>query len=116
MTSERRKTKRSTVVNLDLFDQQTEQRVGQVVNISDGGIFTIADERYEIGEERSFFIPFSETIQGQIKFHFKARTIWAHPNSLHPSKYSVGLEFTEDPDLQTIFIKEMSRIFGKQVS
>lgn len=116
MTSERRKTKRSTVVNLDLFDQQTEQKIGQVVNISDGGIFTIADERLELGEVRSFFIPFSEAIQGRIKFHFKARAIWAHPNSLHPSKYSIGLEFIENPDLQTIFIKELSRIFRKQAS
>ncbi len=116
MNSERRKTKRSRVINLKLYDQDTGGVVGQVVNISHGGIYSITDERFNIGEERSFYIPFSEAISGKIKFHFNARTIWAHPNSLHPSKYSVGLEFVENPDVQTMFIKQMVKIFGTDLS
>ncbi|NIW45669.1 MAG: hypothetical protein GWN30_13245 [Gammaproteobacteria bacterium] len=108
---ERRKSKRFSVVNLNLHDKTTEEMVGKVVNISQGGLLTIAYKTYKEGKEYDFFIPFDETINGQVKFEFSARIVWCRPNPLKPGMMSTGLEFADNPKIQTMFIEQMIKIY-----
>jgi len=109
---ERRKSRRFSVVNLDLHDSATEELVGNVVNISQGGMLTNANREYETGKDVGFFIPFKETVNGEVKFEFTARIIWCRPNALKPGMQSIGLEFSEIPKIQTFFIEQMIKVYS----
>ena len=109
---ERRKSRRFSIVNLDLHEQGTGDLVGKVVNISQGGMLTIADKAYEPGNEYGFYIPFEQTVNGIVKFEFSGRVVWCRPNALKPGMLSVGLEFADNPKIQTIFIEQMIKIYG----
>lgn len=95
MAIDRRRAKRYVVVDLDLHDRETEQAVGKVVNISDGGLFALADTAYTIGEVCPFYIPVGPDEEHPERILFTAWVIWSHPNRLHPQKYSLGLEIVE---------------------
>ena len=109
---ERRKSRRFSIVNLDLYDQSSDRLVGKVVNISQGGLLTIAEEAYETGKEYAFYIPFEETVNGRVKFEFSGRIVWCRPNALKPGMLSVGLEFADNAKIQTMFIEQMIKIYG----
>jgi len=109
---ERRTSRRFSIVNLDLHDQASDSLVGKVVNISQGGLLSIADKAYEPGKEYAFYIPFEESVNGRVKFEFTGRIVWCRPNALKPGMLSVGLEFADNPKIQTLFIEQMIKIYG----
>ena len=47
-----------------------------------------------------------------VKFEFQGEVRWAHPNDQHPSRYSIGMQFTENPELQTMFFQQLVDLFG----
>jgi Tfp pilus assembly protein PilZ len=108
MAIDRRRAKRYVVVDLDLHDHDKEQAVGKVVNISDGGLFAIADLAYSVGEVGNFYILLSEVEDEPVILLFTAWVIWSHPNRLHPDKYSLGLEFIDSPDIKMLLGQEDS--------
>jgi hypothetical protein len=114
MGSERRRSKRFQVVDLDVQTIDSDEKIGKVVNLSEGGMLMIADRELAQQETIKFRIPFTHTVNGEIHFDFDARVIWCYPNTLQSSKFSVGLEFSENPDLQTIFIQQMIKIYGME--
>ncbi len=112
MSNERRTSKRFTVVDLDLFSLDPEIQIGNVVNLSEGGLLVYTDDEMETKTIRNFRIPFNETVNGQINFDFKGHVAWSNPNTLNSEKYSTGIEFTENPELQVQFIHQMIKVFG----
>ena len=102
MAIDRRRAKRYEVVDLDLLDGDTKQSVGKVVNISNGGLFAIADSAFSVGEVCPFYIPAGPMEEHPEKVLLNAWVIWSHPNHLHPQKYSLGLEFVEDLDVNVL--------------
>lgn len=109
---ERRRSKRFNVVNLELFNNDTKEHVGKVINISKGGLLVTADQEFKPGEIHPFFIPFTQTVNGEIKFDFEAKIIWCRPNPLSSAAYSIGIEFSTHPELQTMFIQQLVKIYG----
>lgn len=112
MGTERRKSKRFMVVDLEVLSGEEEEHIGRVVNLSEGGLLMVSDKELPSHEIIRFSIPFSHTINGEIKFDFDARIVWCYPNTLHSSKFSVGMEFAKNPDLQALFIQQMIKIYG----
>jgi Tfp pilus assembly protein PilZ len=110
---ERRGAKRFAVVDLDLFNKQTQEHVGKIINISKGGLLVNASNEFPTGEEFDFYIPFTKNVNGEVKFEFNARVVWCQPNPLTPSAFSVGMEFSNIPELQTVFIQKMIQIYGE---
>lgn len=110
---ERRRSRRFNVVDLELFSAETTENVGKIINISKGGLLVNSTEEYKTGEEHKFYIPFSKDINDEVKFDFKATIVWCQPNPLTPSAFSVGMEFADIPELQTVFIQQMIRIYGE---
>lgn len=102
MAIDRRRAKRYVVVDLDLHDHEKERSIGKVVNISDGGLFAIADLAYTVGEVGRFSIPLNTPEDEPVVILFTAWVIWSHPNRLHPEKYSLGLEFIDSLDIKTL--------------
>jgi len=114
MSIERRKSRRFQVVDLDVHTVDPDEKIGKVVNLSEGGLLMIADLELVPDSIVRFRIPFSQTINGEVNFEFNARVVWSYPNALQASKYSTGLEFAENPDLQTLFIQQMIKVYGKE--
>lgn len=109
---ERRQHPRFTVVDLTLYEQITGRPVGKVVNISTRGLLVISSKQYKVGEEIRFHIPFKKTVRGKINFDFLAEIRWCHPDDDNPAQIRVGMEFAENPDLQTMFIEQLVKIYG----
>ncbi len=112
MTAERRLHERFTVVDLVLYDQESQRPVGKVVNISARGLLVITTKLFDLGKRHSFYIPFSKTIQGLVKFEFVGEIKWGHTDEDNASHFSIGMEFAENPELQTMFIQQLVKIYG----
>jgi len=109
---ERRQHERFSVVDLMLHEQETSRPVGKVVNISASGLLVISSKSYQGGQKIGFYIPFTKTVQGMIKFEFMGTVKWAHPAEDNPSQVRVGIEFADNPELQTMFIQQLVRVYG----
>lgn len=109
---ERRQHERFTVVDLILYEQKSSRPVGKVVNISARGLLVISSKPYKVGDEVQFNIPFKKTIRGMVKFEFLAEIRWSHPDDDNPAQYRIGMEFSEHPELQTMFIEQLVSIYG----
>jgi len=109
---ERRQHERFTVVDLVLFERGSSQPVGKVVNISARGLLVISSREYKVGQEVQFYIPFKKTIRGMVKFDFLADIKWALPDENIPSRYRIGVEFADHPDMQTMFIEQLVKVYG----
>ncbi|MDH5606053.1 MAG: PilZ domain-containing protein [Anaerolineae bacterium] len=112
MSSERRISKRFTVVNLELLTQGTDYKVGQVVNLSEGGMLVYSNKKFDPDSIQKFSIAFNRTINGQINFDFDARIAWIKEGSPNENKYSMGLEFAQNPEIQNTFVQQMIKVFG----
>ena len=112
MSKERRTAKRFTVVDLDLYSLDPETRVGNVVNLSEGGLLVLTDDEIKLKSTHEFRIPFRETVNGQIDFDFKGKIAWSNRSTLDPANFSTGIQFTENPELQVQFIRQMIKVFG----
>lgn len=112
MNEERRKFKRFIVVNLKLLSQDTEEHIGQVINFSEGGLLAVADDSMERNSLHKFRIPFNQIIYDKIHFDFEGRIIWSKTNSIDPSKYSIGVEFSSITEPQKEFIEKLIKAFS----
>ena len=111
---DRRRAKRFNVVELELFYHDDREHIGQVINISKGGILVNSKQEYTAGEKHSFYIPFTQAINGEVEFKFTATIIWCQQNPLSTSSFSIGMEFSDFAELQTVFIQQMIKIYGEQ--
>jgi hypothetical protein len=114
MKSERRISNRITVVDLDLILKESNSQIGKVVNISDSGLLAIINSELSENNTYNFRIPFNETVNGEVNFDFNANVIWCRKNTLETSKYSVGLQFTNNAKSQSIFIHQMANKFSSR--
>ena len=111
---ERRRAKRFNVVNLELFQNGSNEHIGKVINISKGGILVTSNHEFAPGENHSFYIPFTQTINGEVKFKFNGDIIWCKPDPMSSSTFSIGMEFSDIPEIQTVFIQQMVKIYGEK--
>jgi hypothetical protein len=114
MQVERRKSKRYSVVELDLYYQDSQEFVGKVINLSEGGLLVITDEQLDKNKFLDVRFLFDTTINEKINFDFTVRVAWSNRSTLHPSKFSTGMEFTENPELQAHFITQMIKVYGSK--
>jgi len=114
MSTERRKTRRTLVVNLDLYNQESQEFIGKVINLSEGGLLVITDE--ELEEDKSLNVRFIFYLanEEQINLDFTVRIVWSDHSAHDPSKYSTGMEFSENPELQVQFIQQMIKLFKQK--
>lgn len=109
---ERRQAERHEVVDLQLFDQATDDLLGKVVNISEGGLLILSEAEFKPGQRENFYIPFTRTVQGMVKFEFLGEVRWVHPEENPSNMNKVGMAFALNPDVQTMFIQQLVKIYG----
>ena len=112
MQVERRKSKRYSVVDLDLYYQDPQEFIGKVINLSEGGLLVITEEQFEKNKFLNVRFLFNTAVNEKINFDFAVRVAWSNRSALHASKYSTGMEFSENPELQAHFINQMIKVYG----
>jgi Tfp pilus assembly protein PilZ len=112
MTIERRTTKRFSVVNLNLFNRETDEEIGQVINLSEGGLFVTATIEMQRGQEIGLRIPFTHEDQ-EINLDIDARVAWCTRENLKDEIFNIGMEFAANSKEQYEFVKQMIRLYGE---
>jgi len=112
MSTERRTTKRFAVVNLNLFNRETDDEIGQVINLSEGGLFVVGSNEMEKGEELGLRIPFDHDGQ-EINFDVNAKVAWCTRENLKDEVYNIGMEFAAHSKEQYDFLMQMIRLYGE---
>lgn len=113
---ERRKDTRYSVVDLEIQLKENRTPVGQIVNLSQGGLLVFCEKPLKRGSMHQFRVPFKRSVAGQIHFDFEGRVVWSNINVDTPSKHSMGIEFIKYPNIQTEFIQKMITQYGDDQS
>jgi len=114
MSEERRKEERHSIVNLDLLEFESREKIGKVINLSHSGLLAVSSQNYQVGDFHKFAIPFYNTVKGDIHFDLKARIAWSELQDTKSDSYKLGLQFVENPNLQAQFIQQMINVFGQE--
>lgn len=111
MSIERRTTKRFSVVNLSLFNRETDEEIGQVINLSEGGLLVVASAEMPRGQELGLRIPFDNDGQ-EINLDVDAKVAWCTRENLKDEFYNIGMEFAAHSKEQYSFLKQMILLYG----
>lgn len=114
MQIERRKSKRYSVVDLDLYYQDPQEFIGKVINLSEGGLLVITEKQYEKNKFLNVRFLFDTTVNQNINFDFSVRVAWSDRSTAHAPKYSTGMEFAENPELQAHFINQLIKVYSSK--
>jgi hypothetical protein len=101
---DKRKLKRVHLIYyLRLFDNQTNDQVGHLVDITTEGIMMISEEPTPLGKDFSFKMQLPGDITGRDEIEFKARCLWCRKD-FNPDFYVSGfkIEKTSPKELKTI--------------
>ena len=112
MSIERRTNKRFSVVNLSLFNRETDVEIGQVINLSEGGLFVVSSMGMGKGQDLELRIPFDNEGQ-EINFDVNATVAWCTRESIKDEIYNIGMEFSAHSKEQYGFLKQMIRLYGE---
>lgn len=98
---ERRKYPRKTTVKiLEVFDLNTEEYLGNVVDISQGGIMLITRSNIQEGTVYQVVIKIPDDYQELDSITFGGEILWTE-DSLDPNKKWVGMQIIDiSPDTQ----------------
>ena len=111
---ERRRSTRYPVVDLEIQLKEERTPVGQVVNLSQGGLLVFCEKPLKKGSLHQFRVPFNKTVAGKIHFDFEGRVVWSNINVDAPKMHSMGIEFIKYPTIQSEFIQRMINQFGDE--
>ncbi len=118
MAVERRKTTRHSLIEyLQVYDQETKDLVGRVVDVSDSGIMIIGDQPYELNAgTRKLRMVLPKSLEGQEHVDFEAECRWTAPD-INDDFFDGGFEFvnlTDDlKDTLDLVVDELS--FGRPI-
>ena len=104
---EKRKHKRINLIfYLEILDNETGKPLGNLADISNGGLMMVGDEQMETGKEFLLSLCLPEATYGQKIINFKA-----HPRcskvDVNPTFYASGYEFIEIGPVETKTIESL---------
>jgi Tfp pilus assembly protein PilZ len=111
LSTERRRAKRFSVMELNIYDNKTDEYIGKMVNLSVGGMLILGDKRLEVGGVYHIKIPFDKTVNGRVNFDIQTKCVWC-TDAMGLSRYSIGLQFMDDSPLHYTFIRKMVETFS----
>lgn len=110
-TAENRKDKRFLMRDLDVFIRESDERLGNVVNLSRSGMMIAHDNAIAVDSMQEFKIPLGHVISGLSDFEADVRVKWFREN--HESGlYGTGLEFLDSTKEQWALIQVMIDVFA----
>jgi len=92
MSEKRKHDRRDSIFYLKVFDQQTDELVGHIVDISEQGIMLVTKQPMEAGQRRAFRMHLPDPVESDnLTVDFEAESRWCQPEA-NPDLYDVGFE------------------------
>lgn len=113
MAEKRRLKRRHLIYYLNVFDRNTEQCVGQLVNITTKGLMLTSEEPIEKDNIFEMKMMLPEEIKGRDRITFDARSLW-YRKSAKPEFYDIGFELLNISQADTRIIQNLIHDFSFQ--
>jgi c-di-GMP-binding flagellar brake protein YcgR len=88
----RRNKRRHIIYYLRVFERDTGQLIGQLVDITTSGMKLISEQPIEIGKEFKLRMVLPEKIDRKEEIHFDVKGMWVK-RDINPNFFSIGFEF-----------------------
>ncbi len=109
MHEKRRVPRKRAPEKVTVYDQATENAVGQVVNMSTGGMLLLSDKPIPVDSVYQFRIALPEPIDGADSLYFGAESLWGSP-AMDENYYWTGFQIIDiaesDSRILEILIKD----------
>lgn len=93
MSEKRKLERRHLIYYLRIFDRQTGDLLGHLIDLTPEGIMMMSEEPIECNKNFHLRMNLSEVLIGKSHFDFEARSLWCRPD-INPDFYDTG--FTID--------------------
>ena len=93
MSEKRKLERRHLIYYLRIFDRQTGELLGHLIDITPDGIMLMSEEPIKGNKLYQLRMNLSEVLLGKSHFDFEARSVWCRPD-INPDFYDTG--FTID--------------------
>lgn len=90
--NKRKSKRRNLIYYLSIFDKETDDFIGQLVNITTEGIMVVSEHPIETGKYFRLRMTLPEPIEGSDIVEFDAVSKWC-TKDINPSFYDIGFEF-----------------------
>jgi len=95
---ERRKFKRRLLVyNMEVFDSDTSEPLGRMVDITPEGLLVVSVNPITTGVTLNLYVELPSDIFGATRVNFTAVVRWCS-HDINPDLFDTGLEFTQIAD------------------
>ncbi len=95
MKFDRRKLERRHLIYyLRVFDQETDQLLGHLVNVSPEGVMLISENPLETEKRFQLCMHFPDKIFGKEGLTIKAQSVWCK-RDINPAFYDIGFKIEE---------------------
>ncbi|MBN2385383.1 MAG: PilZ domain-containing protein [Anaerolineales bacterium] len=111
---ERRKATRHTLIYyMRVFNVETRNLVGYLVDIAPNGIMLLCDDPVTVDRSISARLELSEDITDKPYLHFTAKCVWCKPD-LDPHFFNAGFEIQEIDPEDSQLIERIVKNYGIQ--
>jgi hypothetical protein len=110
-TVENRVDKRYLMHNLEVFIRESDERLGNVLNLSRCGMLIAHDNAIAVDSVQKFRIPLGHTIIGLSDFEADVRVKWFRQND-RSGLFGSGFEFIDNNKEQWSWIQAMIDVFA----
>lgn len=94
MADKRKAKRRHIIYYLRVYDQNTSQLIGQLVDITTSGIKLISEREFEKDAVMKLRMELPEEIDHKKEIVFDALTLWCR-RDVNPNFHSIGCEFVK---------------------
>jgi hypothetical protein len=111
VTVENRKDKRYLMRDLEVFIRESDERLGEVMNLSRSGMLITHDDAITVDSVRELRIPLGHVISGLSDFEADVRVRWVRQND-KSGLFSSGIEFLDNTKEQWGLIQVLIDVFA----
>ena len=94
MQEKRKAPRKKAPEKVTVYDRATENAVGQVVNMSTGGMLLLSDNPIPVDRIFEFRISLPEAIEGADSLNFGAESLWGSP-AMDENYYWTGFQIID---------------------
>ncbi len=103
--------RRHLIYYLKVFDRETDNLLGHLVDITEEGIMIVSETPFEEGKTLKMKMLLPREIEDKEEIEFDARSMWCRKD-VNPSLYGVGFKFEYVDVLSRQIIFELIHEFG----
>ena len=108
---EKRRDKRYLVQNLVVFMRDSDERLGNVINLSLGGMLISHDDAIAVESVLEIRLPLGHGIDGHSDFIADVQIMWLRQNDIS-GLFGLGLQFLDNTEEQRAMIQEIINTFS----